>query len=110
MSSLIAFLPLRVAAPSSRFSRTVIVANTLLPLGVYFVPWWLHPVTHWNPLFWVHHGFLHLHLTPEQLEASGIRFPVTFDWEYAAVPIAEAAIYAWLMTRRVRRLAGQATD
>ncbi len=76
----------------------------LLPLGVYFLPWWLHPVTHWNPLFWVQHTFLRLHLTPEQLEASGIRFPASFEWEYALVPIAEAALYAWLLKRRVRRI------
>ena len=82
----------------------VVGACALLPLGVYFLPWWLNPVTHWNPLFWVHHCFLRLHLTPEQLEASGIRFPASFEWEYAGVPIAEAAIYVWLLKRRVRRL------
>lgn len=76
----------------------------LLPLGVYFLPWWLHPVTHWNPLFWVHHTFLRLHLSAEQLEASGIRFPATFEWEYAFVPIVEAALYTWLAKRRIRRM------
>ena len=80
----------------------------LLPLGVYFLPWWLHPVAHWNPLFWVHHTFLRLQLTPEQLEASGIHFPASFEWEYPVVPILEAAIYAWLLTRRIRRLEDQA--
>ena len=82
----------------------VVGVCALLPLGVYLLPWWLHPVTHWNPLFWVHHTFLRLHLAPEQLAASGIRFPASFEWEYPLVPILEAAIYAWLLKRRLTRL------
>ena len=75
----------------------------LMPLAVHVLPWWLHPITHWNPLFWVHHAFLRLYLAPAELEATGIRMPATFEWEYTAVPIFEAAVFAWWLRRRMRQ-------
>ena len=74
----------------------------IAPFAVYVTPWWLHPVTHWNPLFWVHHAFLRLYLAPAELEATGIRMPATFEWEYTAVPILEAAVFTWWLNRRMR--------
>jgi hypothetical protein len=77
----------------------------LAPLAVHVLPGWLHPITHWNPLFWVQHAFLLLYRTPAELEASGIRFPASFEWEYTVVPFAEAAFFGWLLLRRIRRRA-----
>lgn len=80
----------------------VIGVCALLPLGVYFLPWWVHPLTHWNPLFWVQHTFFRAFLMPAELEATGIRQPATWDWEYPLVPFIEAAAYGWFLTRRIR--------
>ena len=80
----------------------------LAPFAVYFLPWWLHPATHWNPLFWVHHAFLRLYLAPAELEATGIRMPATFEWEYTAVPFFEAAVFTWWLLRRMRQRAALA--
>ena len=80
----------------------VIGVCALLPFGVYFLPWWMHPITHWNPLFWVQHTFFRVHLTPAELEATGIRQPATWEWEYPVVPFLEAAVYGWFLARRIR--------
>lgn len=77
----------------------------LLPLGVYVLPGWAHPVTHWDPLFWLQHTFFRVHLTPAELAATGIRQPATFSWEYPVVALAEAAVFGWLLVRRIREQA-----
>ena len=85
-------------------------ALAVVPAFVHLLPAWTHPITHWSPFYWVHLSYLQVFFDPATLDAMDVHRPATWAWEYPAVPIFEAALYTWLLDRRVRRLRAQAVQ
>ncbi|MBW2241205.1 MAG: hypothetical protein JRH01_04400 [Deltaproteobacteria bacterium] len=82
------------------------VVIAALPALLFVLPAGLHRVLHWNPGFWLTLGWIRAHAADATLEATGLRFPASFEASYALAPIVLcAAVATWLARRNARNQA-----